>query len=86
MRILRRMAPADDAARALLEYDEAVARQVLDLIVRELGGGDEDPRSFLARIDPPEVRTATSTAEWKLGFAQYERLRELGLALAQRVR
>ncbi len=80
------MKPGDELAQEILDYDRGVAEQLLTLIVRELGGSTgEAPAAFLSRISPPATRTATSTAEWKLDFAQYERLRELGLALANRL-
>jgi hypothetical protein len=94
------MPPSDEVARRLVQYDERLAEDVLALICAQLGGpvteGKWDPgqmRDFMA--DPAAARLRslselsevdeTTTAEWKSQFARSERLRTLGLALADLV-
>ncbi len=94
------MPPADDAARALVDYDERVARDVLDLILDRLGapadgghGNMETVRSFLAQVEvaraPHLARLGSvedapaTTEEWKFEFHYHERLRALGVTLAE---
>lgn len=79
-----------DLAEALADYDLQLAEQVLRSIVRELGGPeDADARrlqAFLAVPQPTEDEPRRTTGIWKIEFARDERLRELGLSLAQLVR
>jgi hypothetical protein len=82
--------PAEDLAGQLVGYDEVLAREVLDAIVHELHGPEDEQdverlQSWLARASA-DSEVARSTVEWKAGFARRERLRTLGLELAQRLR
>jgi hypothetical protein len=88
---------AHDLARNLLGYDRRLAEGVLELIVAELGGPLDDAetdvagaRAFLANV-PAGPRLArvsdvseapSTTEEWKSEFRHENRLRELGLELA----
>ena len=76
-----------------------LAHRVLDAIVESLGGrpvGDDPAlgRAFLSEADrggrlsrhgDVGDAAATTTAEWKTEFARHERLRSLGLELADRL-
>jgi len=87
--MLRRMARAEELAQSLVDYDLELAERVLRAVARELGGpADADVRrlqSFFAVPSVPEEEPRRSTGIWKIDFAHYERLRELGLALAPRL-
>ena len=85
------MRPVEELADRLVEYDPRLARRVVALIVERLGGGaasagDDLARlhAFLSRNDAAAVRDepAKTTSEWKIDFAHYERLRLLGLLVA----
>jgi hypothetical protein len=82
------MAGAADVADALVAFDEDLAVHVLQLVCRELGAPDglDAARmgAFLASLQVGEETTKT-TVEWKAGFAHVERLRTLGVALAERL-
>jgi hypothetical protein len=68
---------AADLARTLVDYDEELARAVLDAVREQLGG----------RLDTvPKDSDSVTTSEWKEGLARYERLRSLGLELQQLLR
>jgi len=82
----------EDLADRLVEYDPRLARRIVMLIVERLGGGPADEgddlarlHAFLSRTDAAAVRDAPSktTSEWKIDFAHYERLRLLGLLVAE---
>ena len=85
------MRPVEELADRLVEYDPRLARRVVALIVERLGGpadaGDDLARlhAFLSRNDAATVRDepAKTTSEWKIDFAHYERLRLLGLLVAE---
>ena len=78
------MAPGAEIAEQLVAYDPEIARMALREIVRELGGdADDDPESYLSHAHVPPDRTSTTTQEWKVEFAHYERLRSLGIELAR---
>lgn len=66
------MTAAEELARTLVEYDATVARELYEVIVRELGGRLDDV---------PADSDSVTTSEWKEGLARYERLRSLGVAL-----
>jgi hypothetical protein len=80
------MAQAGDVARELVAFDERLARHVLGMVCGELGGPGtaepDDAQAFLSRLDV-EGDDSKTTREWKAGFAHVERLRALGLALAE---
>ena len=76
-----------DLARSLVEYDDALARDILVQIVRHFGGavdGHEVPEAmrFLENLAPREW-TSTTTTQWKADFAHHERVRAFGLELAR---
>jgi hypothetical protein len=81
----------EDLADRLVEYDRRFALDIVGLVVARLGGpadGSADlPRlhSFLARTDAAATQDEPSktTAQWKLDFAHQERLRLLGLLVAE---
>ena len=84
------MPPAGNLARRIVDYDRDFAAAVLGLIGGELGApdGERDPErlhSYLARVSA-DSEVARSTVEWKAGFARRERLRALGLELAELLR
>jgi hypothetical protein len=74
------------AAERLVEYDRRTAERVLRLIAHDLGAPDR------AEIDQLEAHLRhlftgddadKTTCEWKAGLGETERLRSLGLALAE---
>jgi hypothetical protein len=81
----------EELAERLVQYDPLFAAAVVQLIVDQLGGppADDGPdlgraHSFLARPDAAATgEQPTTTAEWKLEFAQKERLRQLGLLVSE---
>jgi hypothetical protein len=93
----RAVAPSDDLAERLVEFDERLATDVLGAVATRLGGADTgDPdlraaREFLS--DPEKARlpalrrlgdvddSPSTTSEWKSQFAHSERLRTFALAL-----
>jgi hypothetical protein len=81
--------PAEDVAATIVAYDRGIAFDLLRQIARDLGGpADADaPRlhAYLSRHDAVDD-PAKTTSEWKVGFAHQERLRALGLALAELLR
>ena len=84
------MTGPDELAEALVDYDLLLAEKVLRFVARELGGPeDADVRrlqAFFAVPQPTEAEPRRATGIWKIEFARDERLRELGLSLAQLVR
>ena len=93
------MSPSRELAELLVDYDPQLAHRVLDAIIELLGGrpaGDDVARgrAFLSEADrggrlsrhgQVGEAAATTTAEWKAEFTRHERLRSLGLALADRL-
>ena len=86
------MRPVEELAEQLVQYDRRLARHVAATIVERLGGGPTGPdddlarlHAFLARTDAAAAQDEPSktTAEWKIDFAHYERLRMLGLLLVE---
>jgi len=80
------MAGSDAVARALVDYDPALAEDVLRLLVRELGiTTDGDVPRLQAELTHLTLDdgASKSTIEWKQGFAHVERLRSLGIEIAK---
>jgi hypothetical protein len=82
--------PAGNLARRIVDYDADFALDVLALVVERLDGpsDERDParlHGFLSRGDAGSEISKT-TVEWKAGFAHRERLRALGLELAELLR
>lgn len=80
------MAGSDSVARALVDYDPALAEDVLRLVARELGITiDGDVPRLQAELTHLTLDDGSSktTVEWKQGFAHVERLRTLGLEIAK---
>ena len=90
-----------DLAERLIDYDERLAREILELVVRNLGGPSdgqadlERARAFLNQVELSHSRHLTrlgdvasspaTTEEWKTEFHHFERMKRLGLALAERL-
>jgi hypothetical protein len=79
------MANGRIAAQALVEFDPRVADHVLRLVALELGIDEQEPQRLQARLANLTASDGAgkSTQEWKVDFAQLERLRSLALALAE---
>jgi hypothetical protein len=73
-------------ARAIVDFDPALADDVLRLLARELGlatrgdVGSVQPELIHFTLDDGDAKT---TIEWKHDFAHLERLRALGLEIAK---
>jgi hypothetical protein len=84
------MTGPDELAEALVDYDLQPAGKVLRFVARELGGPEDAElrrlQAFFAVPQPVEEKPRRATGMWKIEFARVERLRELGLSLARRVR
>ena len=83
------MRQVEELAARLVQYDRELAADVVHLVVDRLGGpqsagdgGLARAHAFLARADASTVDEPKTTSEWKLEWAQRERLRSLGLLLA----
>ena len=84
------MRQVEELADRLVQYDRDFAAEVVQLIVDHLGGPQSNgepnvgrAHSFLARADAAVSDEPTTTAQWKLEFAQRERLRQLGLRVTE---
>ena len=84
------MRQLEELAERLVQYDRAFAGDVMQLIVEQLDGppADGEPdaaraHAFLARADASNVDEPKTTTEWKHEWARRERLRTLGLLLAE---
>jgi hypothetical protein len=84
------MARAEELAQSLVDYDLQLAEKILRAVAEDLGGpADADLRrlqTFFAVPSVAEEEPRRATGIWKIDFARFERLRELGLALSQLVR
>ncbi len=90
-----------ELAETLIDYDERLAREILELVVKNLGGpsngtADLDRlRTFLNQVELSHSSHLTrlgdvasspaTTEEWKTEFHHFERMKRLGLALAERL-
>ena len=81
----------EELAERLVRYDRDLAADVVQLIVEQLDGPRADGRRDMAKAHAFLVRSDVAsggaepktTAEWKVEFARRERLRALGLLLAE---